>query len=108
MTKQDEIVNLFMENLNKATRVINSNTTRPYNIEICKNVIGRYDNLIELYNNLDYITKIKDIKPIIKLFAILCYLVVNLIVSLKTNDENMKEKTILKINIIQESICDCV
>tara|TARA_B100001094_G_C18173064_1_gene796311 strand:+ start:578 stop:907 length:330 start_codon:yes stop_codon:yes gene_type:complete len=108
MDKQSSIINKFKENLSKATLVINSNTTRPYHIEICKNVIGRYDNLVNLYNDLECIISVKDIEKIIKLFAILCLNFINLIYAIKMDNINMKEQIVLKINVIQEHISDLV
>ena len=108
MDKESNIINKFKENLSKATLVINSSTTLPYHIEICKNVIGRYDNLVNLYNDLECIISVNDIEKIIKLFAILCLNFINLIYAIKTDDINLKEKIELKINIIQEHLLDLV
>lgn len=108
MDKESSIINKFKENLSKATLVINSSTTRPYHIEICKYVIGRYDNLVKLYNDLECIIGVNDIEKIIKLFAILCLNFINLIYAIKMDDINMKEQIVLKINVIQEHISDLV
>ena len=94
-------INTFKENLSKATLVINSNTTRPYHIEICKNVIGRYNNLVELYNDLEYIIQVRNIEKIIKLFAILCINVINLIYSVKTKDVDLQESIVLKLMLFK-------
>ena len=98
----------FSNNLNYATKVVNTNTTRPYLIELCKVVIGRYYNLLELYNILYDLSIYKPAKQIERLFALLCFQVINLIISIKTNNLSLYKQTILKIEVIQESISNIV
>lgn len=105
---QDNIINEFQKNLSEATNIINPNTTLPYGIEICKKVIGKYDNLMELYNNLHYISGRNDIGQIIKLFSLLCFNLINLIIAIKTKNVSLQKESRLKIEVIQEGICECV
>ena len=105
---KDNIINEFKKNLSEGTRVINPNTTLPYGIEICKKVIGKYDNLMELYNNLHYISGRNDIDKIIKLFSLLCFNLINFIIANKTKNLTLKDEALLKIEVIQEGIADCV
>tara|TARA_Y100000389_G_C17299366_1_gene432130 strand:- start:164 stop:484 length:321 start_codon:yes stop_codon:yes gene_type:complete len=101
-------INTFIENLGLATKKVHVNTTRPYCYEICTDVISKYHNLQELYITLDSIFDDKNIKPLVKLFAMLCFHIIHLSVSLKTHDDKLKEKSVKKINFIQEYISNYV
>ena len=105
---QDNIINTFLLNVSIATDSIHYNTTKPYPIEICKKIIGQYDNLLQLYKLLPEICKNKQIKPIIRLFSVLCFQLINLTVAITENNDKIKKEVIFKINIIQEKIGEIV
>ena len=90
---QDNIINEYQKNLSEATNIINPNTTLPYGIEICKKVIGKYDNLMELYNNLHYISGRNDIGQIIKLFSLLYFNFNKFNNSYKTKNVSLQKQT---------------